>query len=68
MMNCEGIRTIRDRHGVRGGVRVEEVLLFEGRTKKRVHGYTKMLEEMCAERGILIESRQGNVLRNNTVT
>ena len=49
-MKCEGIRMIRERHGVRGGVRVEEVLLFEGRTKEKVDGYTRMLEEMWAER------------------
>ena len=49
-MNCEGIGTIRERHGVRGVAIVEEVLLFEGRTKEKVDGYTKMLEEMWAER------------------
>ena len=41
----------RERHEVRGGVRVEEVLLFEGRTEERVERFTKMLEEMWAERG-----------------
>ena len=40
VMKCEGIRTIREQHGVRGGVRVEKVLLFEGRTKEKVDGYT----------------------------
>ena len=47
---------------------MEEVLLFEGRTKERVDGFTKMLEEMWAVRGRLIESREGNVMRNDAVT
>ena len=51
--------------GIRGGVRVEEVLLFEGETKEKVDGYTRMLEEMWAERGRLIESRPRNILRND---
>ena len=55
-------RIIRERHEVRGDVRVEEVLLFERKTKRRVDGFTKMLEEMWAERGKLIESREENVL------
>ena len=46
VMKCVGIRMIRERHGVCGGVRVGEVLLFEGRTKKRVERFTKMLEDM----------------------
>ena len=50
MMKCEGIRTIRERHGVRGNVRVEEVLLLEVRTREKVDGYTRMLEEMWVER------------------
>ena len=66
VMICEGIRMIRERHGVRGGVRVDEVLLFEGRTEEMVDGFTKMLEEMWTERGRLIESKAGNVLRNGT--
>ena len=57
VMKCERIRAIRERHGVRGGVRMEEVLLFEGRTVEKVDGYTKMLEEMWAERGRLVEPR-----------
>ena len=68
VMKCEGIRKIRERHGVHRGVRVEELQLFEGRTKEKVDGYTKMLEEMWAERRILIESRRGNILRNDVVT
>ena len=54
IMKFEGIRMVRKRHGFRGGVRVEEVLLFEGRTEEWV------------ERGRLIESRGENVLRNVT--
>ena len=50
VMKCEGIRLIRERHGVRGGGRVEEALLFEGRTEGRVDGFTKMPEEMWADR------------------
>ena len=50
MVKCEGIRTVRERHGIRGGVRVEEVLLSEGRTKENDDGYAKMLKEMWAER------------------
>ena len=57
LIKCERIRTIRERHGVHGGVRVEEVLLFEGRTMEKVDGYTRILEEMWAERGRLIESK-----------
>ena len=68
VMKCEGIRMIREQHGVCGGVRVDEVLLFEGRTKERVDGFTNMLKEMWTERGRLIESREGNVLRNGAVT
>ena len=68
VMKCEGIRTIPERHGVRGGVRVEEVLLFEGKTKEKVDRYTKMLVEMWAERERLIESGQRNVLRDDVVT
>ena len=68
VMKCEGIRMIRERHGVCGGVRVEEVLLFEGRTKEKVDGYTRMLEEMWAERERLIESRERNVLRDDVAT
>ena len=45
VMKCEGIRMIRERHRVRGGGRVEEVLLFEGRTKERGDGYTRMWAE-----------------------
>ena len=36
--------------------------------KERVDGFTKMLEKMWAERRRLIESREGNVLRNGAVT
>ena len=36
VMKCEGIRTIWERHGVRGGVRVEEMLLCEGGPRKRL--------------------------------
>ena len=67
VMKCEGIGTIQELRGVRGGVRVEEVLLFEGRTKERVDGFTKMLEEIWAERGRLIKSRERNVLQNGAV-
>ena len=68
VMKYEGIRTIWERHGVRGDVKVEEVLLFEGRTKEKVDGYTRKLEEMWTERKRLIESRQRNVLRDDVVT
>ena len=33
------------------------MLLFEGRTMEKVDGYTKMLEELWAERGRLIEPK-----------
>ena len=64
VMKCEGIRMIRERLGVREVVRVEEVLVFEGRTEERVTRFTKIPEEIWAERGRLIESRRGNFLRN----
>ena len=67
VMNNEIIRIIRERHGVCRGVRMEEVFLFEGRTEERVEIFTKILEEMWAVRGRLIESRAGSVLRNDTV-
>ena len=47
---CDGVRwTVGDyieRCGLGGGISVEEMLLFEGRTEERVERYTKMLEEM----------------------
>ena len=32
---CGGLRETRERYGIGGGIRVEEELLFEGRTKKQ---------------------------------
>ena len=43
---CERIRMIRERHRVRGGAKMEKVLLFEGRTEEMVERFTKMLEEL----------------------
>ena len=43
------------------------MFLFERRTEERIERFTKMLEEMWAERGRLIELRRGNVLRNVAV-
>ena len=58
MIKCEGIRGIES---------LEEVLLFKGRTEEGVEKFTKLLEVMWAERGRLIESREGNALRSGAV-
>ena len=46
---------------------MEEVLLPEKITEERVERFTKMPEEIWAERGRLIAPREGNVLPNGTM-
>ena len=42
---CERIKMTRERHGARGDVRMDNVLLFEGRTEEKVERFTKIFEE-----------------------
>lgn len=46
VMKCGGMRVTREKYGVDGGVRVEEVLQFEEKTEEQVVRYTKMLKEI----------------------
>ena len=50
-----------ERCGVNAGVRVEEALLFEGRSEERVERYTRMLVGMWKERRRLMDLVGGAV-------
>ena len=61
-MKREGIRTIRERHGVRGGAVCK---------KDQGKGWWIHVDDgrdVFGERERLIESREGNVLRSDAVT
>ena len=58
MVDYGRLRETREPYGVGGGISVEEVPLFEGRTKERVERYINMLDEMWTERRRLIKLRE----------